>query len=134
MFITAIAVASIALTTNTFDGPPPRPSGSIPVGHGHELLDTSFNQTPKPVSDDTLPGGMRATLRYLWWSVYVQPTGNVEVRTSLTCTAICEHPGNHYHGAACAIGGCAAKCPYKDHKTTLTATSSSSSTTAVSSA
>lgn len=75
---------------------------------------------------------MRATLRYLWWSVYVQPTGNVEMRTSLTCTHKCENPGDHWHGPQCKIGGCAIECPYDGHKTTLTATSSSSTTSAVS--
>ena len=134
--ITASVVAlALAFSASTLaPDPPARPSGSIGVGHGMELLDTSFNDTPRPVSDPSLPGGMRATLRYLWWSVYVQPTGNVEMRTSLTCTHKCENPGQHWHGPQCTIGGCAIECPYDGHKTTLTATSSSSTTSAVSQA
>lgn len=98
------------------------------------LLDTTFNQSPEPVPDDSLPGGRRATLRYVWWSVYVKATGNVEMRTSLTCTHLCENPGNHKHGPPCKIGGCAAECPYNDHQTTLEATSSSRSSSTISQA
>ena len=132
MITATIAAMSIGMMTGSFDAnPPARPAGPIPVGSGMELLDDTFNSTPKPTRDDSLPGGMRATLRYVWWSVYVQPTGNVEMRTSLTCTHVNENPGDHYH-PQCKIGVCAAECPYDGHKTTLTTTSTSSSSRAIS--
>jgi hypothetical protein len=74
------------------------------------------------------------TLRYIYWSVYSKPTGNSRVEGTTTCSLKCDHKGNHKHGPACKVNGCASPCDKKGHNVVIKTTRSKKRTVSVSKA
>lgn len=132
--MTMLAVLATALVAFQGSSPPQVPNDGIPQGKGHTLLDDKFSKVKSVTSDSSLPGGQRATLRWLWWTVYVRPTGNSRITTSTTCKNPCTKVGAHAHPSECSIGTCAEACEVKSHDVEVTSSSSSSSSASVKSA
>lgn len=129
--MTMLAVLATAVVAFQGSSPPQVPKDGIPQGKGHTLLDDKFSKVKSVTPDSSLPGGQRATLRWLWWTVYVRPTGNSRITTSTTCKNPCKKAGAHEHPGECSIGGCAEACETKSHNVEITSSSSSSASTSV---
>ncbi|RMG25493.1 MAG: hypothetical protein D6724_03905 [Armatimonadetes bacterium] len=129
MTILAIIATTVVMVQGST--PPSVPKDGIPQGKGFTLLDEKFSQVKSVTPDSSVPGGRRVTMRWLWWTVYVRPTGNSRITTSTTCKNDCTKPGAHGHPGECSVGTCAVACEVKSHDVEIESATSSAATTSV---